>query len=46
MIDIYTAAVCANLPYPAPALPADISGDLIRLAAGLFLLSCVFGNLS
>ena len=45
MIDIYTAAVCANLSYSAPILIADISGGLKRLAVGLFVLSCVFGNL-
>lgn len=46
MIDLYTAAVCANLSYSAPALLSDIRKGLARLVAGLVLLCCVYGILS
>ena len=46
MIDIYTAAVCANLRRPTPKLLVDIRKGLARLTAGLVLIYCVYGNLS
>ena len=46
MIDIFTAAICANLRYPAPALLVDIRKGLARLTGELVLLWCVYGNLS
>ena len=45
MVDIYTAAICANPNYIAPELPGELSKGLKRLAAGLVLLACIFGNL-
>ncbi len=46
MIDIYTAAACVSLHYPAPALPSKIPRGFARLVVGFVLLFCVYGNLS
>lgn len=45
MIDIYTAAVYANLRNTVPALRMELRKGLARLAAGLVLMCWVYGSL-
>lgn len=46
MIDIYTAAVCANLYQGGAALPREVSSGVLRLTLGLCLLAGILGHLS
>jgi hypothetical protein len=46
MIDIYSAAIHANLCFPTPLSPVVIRYGLARLTAGIVILCSVYGNLS